>query len=484
MGTIESSLILTICIFWFYYLYKKRNSYLPPGPTPFPIVGNLLSLNVDPHIKLLEFSKRYGGIFTVYMGSIPTVVMNDPEYLREIFVLQSEKSIDRYLSTSALIIGDNQKDFLFSNGDYWKRYRFILANTFSKLRHYPLIMEKVSNEALTAVKSLENHLIINPQEFFKTYTLNVTTLILYGDRNDYHTDEKSFVIDAVTIVEKELSVGNVADLLPFLEYFFRGSRDKLVTILQKLWDYSEKSIHQHKKKLENDPSKIEDLVDLFLTEIKKSEDPEYFTNGLIKVCSDLLLSGTETSASTLSWLFLFLINNPNYQEKVYDELVACQADTITLKHRNSTPFLNACMKETLRIRPVGALSLPRRATEDICVKDKYIIPKGTQLIMNLYGVCNDEKYWKEPTVFNPYRWLSDDGLMDENSTNDKYLPFGIGSRSCVGSSLAKEEMYLIAANILLKYKCHDSLGRSHLDEHGVFSVALAPQPFDLKLTCR
>ncbi|EGG14290.1 hypothetical protein DFA_12060 [Cavenderia fasciculata] len=79
------------------------------------------------------------------------------------------------------------------------------------------------------------------------------------------------------------------------------------------------------------------------------------------------------------------------------------------------PFFNACMKETLCIRPVDALSLPRRATEDICVKDKYIIPKDHEPL----GVCNDEKYWKEPTVFNPYRWLSDDRFDGRNSTSNQ-----------------------------------------------------------------
>eukprot|EP01132_Coremiostelium_polycephalum_P009041 gene9041-11074_t len=472
--------------------YKKvksiENRLLPPGPTPIPILGNLLKLAINPHLAIQKLSKIYGGAMTLYFGKIRTVVLSDPDFIKEVFINQSNVSTDRFLSESSLIIG-NEQNILFSNGDYWKKYRFILASALSKLKLYPTINTKLCNESLKLTdafsKFAKSGELVNPIPLFKLYTLNVIMEMLLGQRSEYDSDKVHQVIESLVLVERELSVGNVADLIPILKPFFQTSRSNLKSSVSKLWEYCLKSIETHRKAIDhsNGNYEIKDLLDLFITEINKSENPSFFENhGLMRVCSDLLLSGTETSSSTIAWLFLYLINNPEMQEKVHHELVCAVGDgkKIELSHRGRAPFLNACIKEALRIRPVGALSLPRIANTDINV-GQYLIPEGTQILMNVYGLAMDPDLWKDPETFNPYRWLVENNESSTTQNEYKFIPFGCGPRACVGSSLAKDEIFLGVGNLLLNYKFETETGKP-VDEDGHFGIALSCKPYNVRVT--
>ncbi|EFA85204.1 cytochrome P450 family protein [Heterostelium album PN500] len=459
-------------------LYKRRSD-MPPGPIPLPVVGNLFQVGTKPHISLLNLSHIYGGAMTLFLGKVQSVVITDPEYIKEVFVNQSDYTTDRFLSNTTQIIGNNI-DLLFSNGDYWKRLRFILASCFIKMKSHLSIIEKIQTETFRLTDAfqpfVETGEPVSPRKFFKIFTLNIIMKLLFDEIVGYNEKEENDVIEAVTWVEHELAVGNIPDLLPFLSVFFNSSREKLKKSLEKVWVYSKAAITRHRQALAKNPNRCDDLMDMILIEIAKSEDPDFFTDeGISRISTDLLLSGTETSSSTLEWLFLFLMNYPHYMLKIKEELskVCAPSERIKLTHRQSTPFLVACIKEVLRIRPVGALSLPRYASRDLTV-GPYTIPKGTQLLMNVYGLAMSPKFWEDPEEFRPERWMNENNVSTGNDY--KNLAFGIGSRSCIGSNLAKDEMYLAAANLLHQYNfkpANVDPKTDRLPEDGHFGIALS-----------
>ncbi|KYQ94047.1 cytochrome P450 family protein [Tieghemostelium lacteum] len=491
------SLILLIIFLIFFISLKKNNkcSILPPGPKAIPFFGNLIQIGTQPHLSIQKLSKIYGGAMSLWFGKVHTVILSSPQYIKEVIVNQSQYSTDRYLMETALIIGENI-DILFSNGEYWKKYRLLLLSSMSKLKSHIVLNETISNEAyrlsqcfIELQERVSGDIIIDPIQYFKNFTLNVIMLILYSDRSDYHQDgSQNIVIDAVNYVEKELSVGNMADLFPILKPFFKNSRNNLKSALGRVWDFSEKSIECHRKAL-LETGKIKDMMDIMLSEIDKmpSDQASFYNNeGLVKVCSDLLISGTETSASTMSWLLVFLVNNPNIQQKIRAELRQVLqdegmvvADRLEISHRSKTLFFNACIKEVLRIRPVGALALPRVMNHDVTVGD-YIIPKGSQVLMNVYGLAMDDTLWVNPEEFNPYRWLNELDTVSQYS-DYKNITFGVGSRSCIGSTLAKDEIFLGVGNMILNYNI-ESINQKPLDEKGHFGIALSPNSYKIKLT--
>ncbi|GAM26301.1 hypothetical protein SAMD00019534_094760 [Acytostelium subglobosum LB1] len=480
-------LLTLVLIFSILLIIKyKRRADMPPGPMPLPIIGNLHQLSTAPHLALQKLSQIYGGAMTLYMGNIPTVIITDPDYIKEVIIQQSDNTTDRFVSETARIIG-NDKDILFSNGAYWKKYRFILASCFTRMKSHLTIMDKIQEETTKLMDAFQVHAEsgenVSPRFLFKQYTSNVILGMLFGQRSDYF-EKYHDVIKAVDLVEKELAVGNIPDLLPFLSYFYRESRSNLQSALERVWHYSKLSLDEHRRDLQSDPHRVSDMMDLMIHAIHKSDNPSFFDDeGLVRVCSDLLISGTETSSSTLEWLLLFLVNNPNYMEKVRCEIndamthAPAGEQSMDLSRRSQTPFLNACIKEALRIRPVGALSLPRRTTSDVKI-GPYTIPAATQVITNVYGLAMSPELWSQPEEFNPYRWM--DNNNNNNDVEYKFIPFGVGPRSCVGSNLAKDEIYLCISNLILRFNFETIDGVS-LDEEGKFGIALTCKQYQLKI---
>ncbi|KAN0029581.1 hypothetical protein ACTA71_007712 [Dictyostelium dimigraforme] len=482
-------LLLSIIIFILYIvkIFKNKSCcgneiIIPPGPMSLPFIGNLHQLAIDPHLAIQKLMFKYGNVMTVYFANIKTVVISDPNYLKEVFVNQSNKTSDRFLMNTAKVIG-NEKDILFSNGQYWKNYRQILAQSFLKLKDHKGITEKISLESLKLTQAFEWYAtsgqIVNPSSLFKMFTLNVIMQLLYSHRSSYDLKGQHPIIEALKMVEESLAVGNVLDLFPILNIFLKKHKEKLVNNLKEVWSYSQDSIKEHREKLSKNPERIDDLLDLFISEINSSNNPEFYDDeGLYRVCSDLLLSGTETSSSTMSWLILFLINNPNFQDKVRTELLEATGGkkSIQLTEKSKTPFFNACIKEVLRIRPVGALSLPRIANDDVTC-GPYTIEKGSQILMNVYGLAMDPTVWEDPETFNPYRWLS----SDISQSTYSFIPFGCGSRVCVGSSLARDEIFLGIGNVLLNYIFESQNGKQ-INEKGHFGIALQTVDYNVKLT--
>eukprot|EP01132_Coremiostelium_polycephalum_P007804 gene7804-9606_t len=454
---------------------------MPPGPFPLPILGNLHQLGKNPHISLKQFSQKYGGMTTFFLGKVPTVLISDPDILRDLIVFKSDKIIDRFNTDSAQIIGGGEKNLLFAKGPYWKKYRKIFAAAMTKAKSYN-IASRIEQQAI----NLNNYFgtyansgqTLNPHDYIRRYSLNGVIDYSFSDAVEYESENDHIVIKAAEIMEEILATGNPQDYIPFLKPFYGAKRKMLSDAVSQVWDYCCSAITIHSKTL--NPEKPRDLLDLLLVEINKSEDKDFFTeDGLSKCLTDLITAGHETVAITLGWLIIYMVNNPSIQEKVYQELVQVvgRGNLPTLTHRNSTPYLNAVLKEVMRIRTAAPLALPRSAVEDIEIGG-YLIPKDTQVLMSVYGLATDEKHWDKPNVFNPDRWLQEGFSPDYT-----YIPFGLGPRMCVGMGVAKDELYYCASQMFINFKWTSPDGKP-LDDEGVPKIALEYKPFSVKVEKR
>jgi len=146
--------------------------------------------------------------------------------------------------------------------------------------------------------------------------------------------------------------------------------------------------------------------------------------------------------------------NPEVQQKLYEEIKAMNDEVgdkkINYEQIQSMKYLDQVVCETIRKWPAAP------GTDRICVKDyqleyddkKFIIEKGTVIMIPIYGFHHDPQYFPEPDKFKPERF------SDENKGNidpDTYLPFGIGPRNCIGSRFALMEMKTIFYYLLLNF---------------------------------
>ena len=110
-------------------------------------------------------------------------------------------------------------------------------------------------------------------------------------------------------------------------------------------------------------------------------------------------------------------------------------------------YLQAIIKETLRLYPAAPLSLPHEAMKD-CNVAGYDVPAGTRLLVNLSKLHRDPRVWSDPDEFKPERFLTDHKDIDLRGHNFEFIPFGSGRRICPGISLALQVMELTLATLL------------------------------------
>ncbi|XP_052056857.1 vitamin D 25-hydroxylase isoform X3 [Apodemus sylvaticus] len=197
------------------------------------------------------------------------------------------------------------------------------------------------------------------------------------------------------------------------------------------------------------------FVDAYLDEMDQGQNDPLSTfskENLIFSVGELIIAGTETTTNVLRWAILFMALYPNIQGQVHKEI-----DLIMGHHRRPSwedkckmPYTEAVLHEVLRFCNIVPLGIFHATSEDTVVRG-YSIPKGTTVITNLYSVHFDEKYWKDPDMFYPERFLDSNGYFIKK---EALIPFSLGRRHCLGEQLARMEMFLFFTSLLQQFHLH------------------------------
>jgi len=163
----------------------------------------------------------------------------------------------------------------------------------------------------------------------------------------------------------------------------------------------------------------------------------------------LFAGGSDTTSVTLAWALCLLLNNPLVMEKAKEELDAQvgKERRVSESDINKLTYLQAIVKETLRLYPPAPFSGPREFSEN-CTLGGYHVIKGTRLITNLWKINTDSNIWPDPLEFKPERFLTTHKDVDVRGSNFVLLPFGSGRRVCPGTSLGLQMLHFILASFL------------------------------------
>ncbi|KAJ6722503.1 CYTOCHROME P450 FAMILY PROTEIN [Salix koriyanagi] len=167
----------------------------------------------------------------------------------------------------------------------------------------------------------------------------------------------------------------------------------------------------------------------------------------------LILGGSDTTAGTLTWAISLLLNNRHMLKKAQEELdlqVGKDRQVVDSDVKNLV-YLQAIIKETLRLYPAGPLLGPREAMED-CQVAGYHVPAGTRLIVNVWKIQRDPRVWTNPSAFLPERFLTSHADVDVRGQQFELIPFGSGRRSCPGVSFALQVLHLTLARLLHSFR--------------------------------
>lgn len=168
----------------------------------------------------------------------------------------------------------------------------------------------------------------------------------------------------------------------------------------------------------------------------------YFYHFSFVVLQIMLLAGTDTSAVTLEWAMSNLLNHPNSLKKAREELDAqvgqdCLLDESQLSKLH---YLQNIISESLRLYPTAPLLVPHAASDN-CTISGYDVPRDTILLVNAWAIHRDPALWDDPTEFKPERF-------DNGGEANKLIPFGLGRRSCPGSTLAQRVVSVTLGSLI------------------------------------
>ena len=165
----------------------------------------------------------------------------------------------------------------------------------------------------------------------------------------------------------------------------------------------------------------------------------------------MVVGGTETSSNAIEFAMAEIINQPEIMKKAQKELDAIvgKDNIVEESHILKLPYLQAVMKETLRLHPTLPLLVPHSPSQT-CVVGGYSIPKGTGVFVNVWAIHRDPSNWENPLKFEPERFLIKGGSpkWDFSGSDLNYFPFGSGRRNCAGIAMAERMVMYSLATLL------------------------------------
>jgi len=307
--------------------------------------------------------------------------------------------------------------------------------------------------------------------------------LVFGSRYELDDPEFTTFMEINDTIMAMLVVGNVVDLFPWLGFIPFKSIQNLKAKCAERNEIIGRIYRQHMEAWRVDNP--QDLTDILLKTKKQAEDEDSSVKGfltdqhIIMTMSEMFLAGMETTASTLCWALLYLIHNPEVQQRLHQELdQVIGSDRLPeLEDKNNLPYLEATITESLRLSSIGALSIPHKTTVDTTLQG-YSIPKSTIVLTNLWSLHHDPEIWDDPDAFRPERFLDDEGNFVPPKA-DRFLPFSAGRRVCLGKSLARIELFLVLARLLHSFKLENPPGCDLPNLEPVAGLAWMPRPFNV-----
>ena len=383
------------------------------------------------------------------------------------------------------------KDIALGNyGPAWKFHRKLFTTALRQyLSDIVLVEKRVSTHAEKLMHFMEekNGKPFDPADCLQRAVADVICGITFGEGFDTtHPDLNKLLqlnVDFVANTD-DAQLVTVMDYFPLSKYLHLKAYDRLLQPVLGIFDIIRKFLRERKETFDPEVP-VHDLISGLLhtrheAERESNEERAAFLSDdyLVNIIEDMFSGGYETTSTTMKWAIAFLVNYPKFQEDIQLELdEVLGGRNPSLKDRANLPLLQATIVETLRVGNVAPLLLPHVTLADTTLCG-YRVPKDTIVFADAESVHLDPKCWKNPTVFNPYRHIDENGKLIINQRN--YYPFGAGRRACVGEALAKVELFLFLSWIFQKFTfIAEEDGRTP-SLKGIFANTQFPIPYKIR----
>lgn len=380
---------------------------------------------------------RLGDIFEVEVGFRKRIVFTrHAQFIKQVLQTEQKKYQKSSLQTVDLAkyIG---KGLLTSNGEHWRTHRRMVQPAFHKKKLQGLL--QIMHQAIRNELSR-----IQPNELQDVYPLLgdlafqvvATSLFSRNDIQKQMADLKEVTESNQRMLIKEMRQ-------PYLSWWYKLSGK--ISHHLKLSKKARAILSQIITERINEPSDKYDLLDMLL-KAQYEDGSSMSEEQLIDEVLILFAAGHETTANALGFTLYLLAKHPKVQEKAYQEISKIDWEkNLEMEDFRNLGYVKQCIEEGMRLYP-PAYYIDRESI----VKDEidgYEIPKNTMLLLAIYELHRDERFWDAPKDYVPERF----DPSTKKDFSDYYFPFGAGPRMCVGNNFAMQEMIITVAEVLRKY---------------------------------
>ncbi|PAN42589.1 hypothetical protein PAHAL_8G149200 [Panicum hallii] len=465
-----------------YVLFRKRaarkTAPLPPGPRGWPVLGNLPQLGGKTHQTLHEMTLVYGPLLRLRFGSSNVVVAGSAAVAEQFLRVHDANFSCRPPNSGGEHMAYNYQDVVFAPyGPRWRAMRKVCAVNLFSGRALDDLRAVREREAALMVRSLvgqgSDALLVPLGKAVNVCTTNALSRAAVGRRvfaaagNEGAREFKEIVLEVMQVG----GVLNVGDFVPALRWLDPQGVVAKMKKLHRRFDDMMNGIIADRKAGVIMPAGEEgkDLLGLLLAMVHDerplagAEEDRITETDAKALILNLFVAGTDTTSTIVEWSLSELIRHPDILRQAQDELdaVVGRGRLVSESDLPRLTFFNAVIKETFRLHPSTPLSLPRMAAEE-CEVAGYRIPKGSELLVNVWGIARDPALWPDPLVFRPARFLpgGSHANVDVKGGDFGLIPFGAGRRICAGLSWGLRMVTLTSATLVHAFGLELPAGQS------------------------
>nr|AHL83550.1 C4H [Morus alba var. multicaulis] len=464
---------------------RGKRFKLPPGPIPVPVFGNWLQVgDALNHRNLTDLAKKFGGILLLRMGQRNLVVVSSPELAKEVLHTQGVEFGSRTRNVVFDIFTGKGQDMVFTvYGEHWRKMRRIMTVPFFTNKVVQQYRYGWESEAASVVEDVKknpeaarNGIVLRRRLQLMMY--NNMYRIMFDRRFDSEEDPLFNKLKALNGERSRLAQSfeyNYGDFIPILRPFLRGYLKICKEVKEKRLKLFKDYFVDERKKLSSpkstDNEGLKCAIDHILEAQQKGEINE---DNVLYIVENINVAAIETTLWSIEWGIAELVNHPEIQRKLRDELdtVLGQGVQITEPDMLKLPYLQAVIKETLRLRMAIPLLVPHMNLHEAKLGG-YDIPAESKILVNAWWLANDPANWKNPEEFRPERFLQEEAKVEANGNDFRYLPFGVGRRSCPGIILALPILGITLGRLVQNFELLPPPGQSKIDtseKGGQFSL--------------
>ncbi|XP_069942986.1 cytochrome P450 3A21-like isoform X2 [Cherax quadricarinatus] len=486
---------------WCHSYWSSRGIRTPPF---LPFLGHM-------HKKLPIFQSRwdyYDEVYHKYGGASlcglydlfrPVLMIGDPVLVKGILVKDFEHFVDREIFRAEEGSITNET-LTRKSGDEWKALRAIMTPTFTsgKIRGmFPLVCNKADTLVSFTLKKAAQKPYVDMKDNFGRFTMDSIASCAFGiECNSFKNEEPEFAKWAAAFFEFSFAKFIKFTLFNMYPRICNALGFKIESNSVKFFTRVVKEIIAARKSGQRREDYLDILLDAQSSLISPTTVPENHTSithvpsvtekqvltdeTIMAQCVLFFAAGYDTMASTLAVLSFLLAKHPMHQQRLRQELqqIIQEEGDITYQSIMDAKFLNACVMESLRLYP------PAASGERFCTKTykipgtKVILHPGDIVIIPFWSLHRDSRYWSEPEMFHPDRFMPENKGKIISYT---HMPFGMGPRNCIAKRFALMEAKVALAKLLLRAELHLRSNQQELKLEKI-SLILRPAAVDLVIT--